>query len=439
VTKPSKNSSDKSGVRRGFKISAYELKPPRRGYFIQTYFVIGLAIIAVLMFTYSQLVINRLKEEYKKTSTAYAIVSSMLISSKVEEVTDKLASDIGETMNFPSILTDNEGNYIAGKNLGFEIDENDPQDLERVKELIAKMDSANDPIPIIRYHMNPNTHELMEQKAFLFHYQEPAVITLLKWLPVAQIALVIAFILIGVLTYRGLKRGEQSALWAGMAKETAHQLGTPTSSLFGWLELLRDVDYSALKKSDQELVKTALKEIGWDVNRLRRIAERFGSIGTRPTLRNADLVGCVRRAVDYYRTRFDFEAKGVAIAEKYPPQLVLPINIEQIGWCCENLLKNAVTAISGRSHSNIRISIEEDTNRDEALIKISDDGVGIPSSTLRHIFNPGFTTKRRGWGMGLSLVKRIVEEYHAGRIEVSSSEGIGTVFTLHLPLGRGKK
>jgi hypothetical protein len=241
-------------------------------------------------------------------------------------------------------------------------------------------------------------------------------------------------LLIGVFTYRRSKQGEQTALWVGMAKETAHQLSTPTSSLIGWLELLRDVDFSALDQNDQKLVQTALTELGWDVHRLSRITERFGSIGTKPALHRKDLVDCVRRAVDYYRTRFNFSAKGINLEEKYPPKMVIPINTEQISWCCENLLKNAVTAVSGKTRSRINIIVEEDALHRSALIKVSDDGQGISASALRHIFEPGFTTKRRGWGMGLSLVKRIVEEYHGGRVEVNSTVGQGTTFILYLPM-----
>jgi two-component system, sporulation sensor kinase D len=421
--------------RRKLSAGAYQLRPRRRGYFIELYFIIGMTVISAIMFTYSQLVVNRLRQEYKKTSTAYAIVSSMLISSRVQEVTDQLASDIGDTMNFPSVLTDTSGNYIASKNLGFNIDENNPADLDKASLLVKKMDQQNLPIPIIRYHMNPNTYELMAETVFLFHYQEPAVVTLIKWLPVAQIILVVAFLLIGVFTYRRSKQGEQTALWVGMAKETAHQLSTPTSSLIGWLELLRDIDFSALDQNDQKLVQTALTEIGWDVHRLSRITERFGSIGTKPALHRKDLVECVRRAVDYYRTRFNFSANGIELVEKYPSKLLISINSEQISWCCENLLKNAVTAVSGKAKSRIAIMVEEDPVHRSALIEVSDNGQGISSSALHHIFEPGFTTKRRGWGMGLSLVKRIVEEYHDGRVEVNSAIGKGTTFTLRLPMG----
>lgn len=434
MIKKKDDKKDNSVSRREIAVGAYELRPRRRGYFIELYFIIGMTVISAVMFTYSQLVVNRLKQEYEKTSTAYAIVSSMLISSKVQEVTDQLASDIGDTMNFPSVLTDINGNYIASKNLGFSIDEENPADLEKTSVLVKRMDLQNPPIPIIRYYMNPNTYKLMTETVFLFHYQEPAVVTLIKWLPVAQIILVVAFLLIGVFTYRRSKQGEQTALWVGMAKETAHQLSTPTSSLIGWLELLRDIDFSTLDQNDQKLVQTALTELGWDVHRLSRITERFGSIGTKPALHRKDLVDCVRRSVDYYRTRFNFSAKGIELEEKYPPKMVIPINTEQISWCCENLLKNAVTAVSGKTKSRISIIVAEDALHRSALIKVSDDGQGISSSALRHIFEPGFTTKRRGWGMGLSLVKRIVEEYHGGRVEVNSATGQGTTFILHLPM-----
>lgn len=404
--------------------------------YLALYFFIGILVLGIILFSISQILIQRLQAEYNKTSTAYAIVLSMLISSKIPDVTDKLTSAIGDTMSFPAIVTDVNGNYIDSKNLGEDISYEDPEDREKLNEIMEEMDSENEPIPIISYRMNPNTRELEEVIEFYFHYRDPNVIKWLRFLPVAQIVLIAAFFLIGLLTYRNMKRDEHVALWVGMAKETAHQIGTPISSLLGWIELLSENEFEGLGVEERDEIREALSSMRQDVERLRKISDRFASIGARPTLKEYDLERIVRRAVKYSRQRLPLK-EGIEFVERYKNTTVVLVNPEQLSWCIENLFKNSIRSLEDVSDGRIVIEVDVDKLTDEAKIVVEDNGAGMDRGILRNIFSPGFTTKTTGWGMGLSLVKRIVEDYHQGRIEVESEVLEGSRFIIYLPISDG--
>jgi hypothetical protein len=396
------------------------------------YFLIGIVIVGILALIYSQMLITRIRTEVKRTSTAYAIVSSLLISSKVPQVTEKLSHDIGETMNFPTIVTDVDGNVIAAKNTKVKFDSNDPQSLAKLKEIAKEIGKANEPIPIYTYYMNPNTKELEKNLMFYFYYKEPTIMTLLLWLPLLQIVIIIAFLLLGIMSYTNTKRAESDALWVGMAKETAHQIGTPVSSLIGWVELLREINLKELQEKDRAMFKTVINEIENDIKRLKRISDRFGSIGSTQKLEEDNLSLVVKRAIEYAKNRFNIEKEGIELSENYTEDIILLINEEQISWCIENLLKNSIVALERAKHKLIDIKVERVDNFAE--ISIKDSGSGIEKSIIPYIFSPGFTTKKYSWGLGLSLVKRIVEDLHNGKIRVVSKKKQGTEFTIVLPI-----
>jgi two-component system, sporulation sensor kinase D len=243
------------------------------------------------------------------------------------------------------------------------------------------------------------------------YYGSSQLLNNLKYYPVTLAIIVILFATIVFIFYRSSKMATQNRLWAGMAKETAHQIGTPLSSLLGWIEIMRadNVD------------ETTIVEIEKDVNRLQTIAERFSKVGSEPVLEKMDIIAETEKSFDYLKSRASKQVEFTFIAPDHPVYVML--NPELHSWTVENLVKNAIDAMKGKGRLEVILSQSDRHIR----IKVSDTGKGIPKSQFKKIFEPGFTTKQRGWGLGLSLTKRIVEEYHKGRIRVLSSElGKGT-------------
>jgi two-component system, sporulation sensor kinase D len=237
----------------------------------------------------------------------------------------------------------------------------------------------------------------------------------LKYYPIALLLIIVLFGGLVYNFYRSTKMATQNKLWAGMAKETAHQIGTPLSSLIGWLEIM---------KADN-VDETTISEIEKDINRLQTITDRFSKIGSEPALELKNIVEETEQSFDYLKSRF---SKQVEFSFKGPKKpIMISINPILHSWTIENLVKNAIDAMKGRG----QISVEIENEGSFVKIKVSDTGKGIPKNQFKRIFEPGFTTKKRGWGLGLSLTKRIVEEYHKGKIKVLHSEiGKGTTFQI---------
>jgi hypothetical protein len=406
----------------------------RFGNYLTVYFFIGIIILGIILFSMSQILIYRLRAEYNKTSTAYAVVLSMLISSKIPQATDKLTKDIGDTMAFPVILTDVDGKFIEGKNLDDDVNPATIQGQNKINRMLKEMDSENEPIPVISYRMNPNTKELEKVVQYYFHYMDPEVLKWLRLLPFAQIILIATFFLIGILTYRNIKRDEQVALWVGMAKETAHQIGTPVSSLMGWLELLNEYNFEGLKDDEKEVIEEAIENMSQDIQRLKRISDRFASIGSRPVLKKYKLSDIVKKAVHYARERLPFEQQNIELIENYITDVEVMANPEQISWCIENLFRNSIRSLEGKDDGKIEITVDKDETDKRVKISIEDNGIGMDRKVIKYLFIPGFTTKKTGWGMGLSLVKRIIVDYHQGEIKVESEVGEGSLFILEFPV-----
>lgn len=248
-------------------------------------------------------------------------------------------------------------------------------------------------------------------------YADSLLLQQLSYYPYIQLLVVLLFFLICLVAIVSSKRAEQNKVWVGLSKETAHQLGTPISSLMAWSEVLRE------KYPNDEL----LSEMGKDVSRLQTVAERFSKIGSRPEPTTEDLLDVLDRVVDYFRRRSSDKVQFVC---KYPKRpLMVRMNAPLIEWVFENLCKNAIDAMEGVG--TITFTVTQDDNK--AVVEVADTGKGIAKSRFKTVFEPGYTTKKRGWGLGLSLAKRIAEQYHRGRIFVKSSEtGKGTVFCLEL-------
>lgn len=303
----------------------------------------------------------------------------------------------------PVVFTDSTKSVVIESNFdSAEIDE--PGELQT---LISEMSKQNEPIKV----------KLNESESGYIFYQDSEVLRQLRWFPVIQLILVTFFILIGYLIFSTFRRAEQNQVWAGMAKETAHQLGTPLSSLIGWIEILKS----------QGVDPQTLEEMNKDIHRLQTVTDRFSKIGSEGLLENHQLPTVVEKSVSYLRQRISSRVNiSVEKAEHLP---TVKMNEPLFEWVVENLVKNAVDAMEGAGE--IKISFSEKGKF--VFMDVQDTGKGIPHHQFKTIFEPGFTTKKRGWGLGLALVKRIVEYYHKGEIFVSHSElQKGTTFRVAL-------
>ncbi len=241
----------------------------------------------------------------------------------------------------------------------------------------------------------------------LIYYKDSIILTMLMYYPYTQLGIIIFFIFVSYLAFRSSRKAEQNQVWVGMSKETAHQLGTPTSSLAGWIEILQQ------KYPDISITK----ELALDVERLEKVTERFSRIGSKPALASENIIKIISRTVEYLKLRTSSKVK-IIIDYNLDAVVRVPLNSALFEWVIENVFKNAVDSMEGIGEITVRISETEK----QALIDIYDTGKGIPKSAFTKIFNPGFTTKQRGWGLGLSLAKRIIVEYHNGKIFVRHSE-----------------
>jgi len=292
------------------------------------------------------------------------------------------------------------------------IDEQIVNDKERLYQMLEDLKKENAPIKF----------EISKNHAQYLYYGSSPLLKKLKYYPIALVLIIVMFCAIVYNFYRATKMGAQNRLWAGMAKETAHQIGTPLSSLLGWIEIMRvdDVD------------PVTIAEVEKDVQRLQTIAERFSKIGSEPVLEEMDIVAETERSFEYLKSR---ASKQVAFSFTAPTHAIpIMLNPELHSWTIENLVKNAIDAMKGKGKLDVVIEERENIVR----IKVSDSGKGIPKTQFRKVFEPGFTTKKRGWGLGLSLTRRIVEEYHKGKIKVLSSE-IGKGTTMQASFKRALK
>jgi hypothetical protein len=306
--------------------------------------------------------------------------------------------------NIPLIITDENDNINDWLNL----DTLKVKKENYLKKQLSIMKSQNEPIFV--------SHKRGNAQQYIY-YRDSDLLTKLKYYPVALILILFLFASVIYLFFKSNKVADQNKLWTGMAKETAHQIGTPLSSLLGWIEILR------IENADENTVQ----EIEKDVQRLNTIAERFSKIGSVPVLKKYNIVKATKDSFNYLESRSSKQVQFYFKTVNF--EIFSYINIQLFSWVIENLIKNAIDAMEGKG--KISLSINEDDK--QVFIKISDTGKGIPKNLHQKIFSPGFTTKKRGWGLGLSLAKRIIEDYHNGKIVVKKSEiGKGTTFLITL-------
>ncbi|WP_396163103.1 sensor histidine kinase [Flavobacterium sp.] len=352
-------------------------------------------VVLILWNTYNFFQIFKHEERSKMELWAKALTS--VANANENSDLDLPFEIISKNTTIPIFITDRKDSIIDSNN----IDEAIANDPIAVKTYFNSIKKDNKPIKIER---SKNEYQLV-------YYGDSPLLNKLKYYPIALLLIIILFGAVVYNFFKATKMSTQNKLWAGMAKETAHQIGTPLSSLIGWLELLKL----------ENVAESSLIEIEKDIHRLQTITDRFSKIGSEPILDKRDLIEETKNSLDYLQTRVSKQILFTFSAPDYP--IYVALNPSLHSWTIENLVKNAIDAMRGKGHLDLSIS----TIGNRVKITITDTGKGIPKNQFNRVFEPGFTTKKRGWGLGLSLTKRIVQEYHKGRIKVAHSEiGKGT-------------
>jgi hypothetical protein len=355
---------------------------------------------------YTNLLVNKLSEKEQKKASIWAEATRiMLESSQSETDLNFLFKVIEDNSTVPVILTDQENKILYYRNL------NDAK--------ASKPEYLMEQLQIMKKLHPPLIIDLGQGNKNYIYYKESTLLQQLSIYPYLQLSVIIIFGMVSYIAFNASRKAEQNKVWLGLSRETAHQLGTPASSLTAWVELLKDKVVDA----------TIVSELEKDVQRLNIITERFSKIGSQPKLEITDLNNVINEVVVYMQSRVP---KSVRIEfQSFENQIELPINVNLLGWVFENLIKNALDAISNDGVIEIKILSKDK----QTIIDVSDNGKGIMKRNFKKVFKPGFTTKSRGWGLGLSLTKRIIEEYHKGKIFVLNSEiNKGTTFRIIIPL-----
>jgi K+-sensing histidine kinase KdpD len=363
------------------------------------------ALIGGISLLYTRSLVKSLAVQEDNKIKLWANATKQLI--KAEGDINFLLNIIEDNETIPTILVDDDGNIVTTRNL----DPKREKDTVYINQTLEIMKNEHVPIKILYDEENKRYNYL--------YYENSKLLNELKTYPFIQLALIGFFALMSYFALSSSRKAEQNQVWVGMSKETAHQLGTPISSLREWLNLIRETD-----KDQQEEI---LQEFDYDIKRLELITERFSKIGSEPVLKAENLDLVVEKSISYLKNRISSKVKFEINIGK-PGNWAL-INIPLFDWVIENLCKNAVDAMEGTGNLNIQINHDAEF----VYLDITDTGKGVPRSKFKTIFKPGYTTKKRGWGLGLSLVKRIVHEYHKGQIYVRHSEpGKGTTFRIVL-------
>lgn len=392
-------------------------------------------LLMVALILHTDYVIDRLKAE---TQSLSHVLARFLAVSTFEAVEDPglraIFQDVLRNITFPIVLTDPGGVPRAWKNIGIPphavadsvLDRAAetrimPPEVRRIQEIAKELDRHADPIPVVRLH-SPGVLGMV-------HYGEPSLIRQLRWIPYLEFSVIAILLAFGFVGFRSLMAAEQRSLWAAIAKETAHQLGTPLSSLLGWTAVLRD---RATEGLDRAGVEEIAEEMERDLDRLSKVALRFGQVGSVPALAEGDLTEVVSGAVHYFRHRLPHLGRQIEIEERYEPVPRVLFHRELFEWVVENLIRNAIDA-ADKWDGRIEVTVAWDRPRREVTLQVKDNGRGMTSEERRRAFQPGFTTKRRGWGLGLALARRVIREYHHGRIYVAESvPGRGTTMVVAL-------
>ena len=371
-------------------------------------FLLGF-ILVIFLFTYTQGIVNELRKDNGEIVKLYAEIIAQTISDENDTNLDFVFDEIIQKAQFPIIYSNNKKDPVYSKNIN--------TDKSNLRKIQSTMDEQNEAIPL-RY-ANPLTNEII--LIGYLHYGDSSQIEKLKWLPFIEIGATTLFILLGFISFSIIRNSEKRNIWVGMARETAHQLGTPISSLMGWLEWMKN------KPNDQERI---IDDISLDLERLQQVSDRFSKMGSETKIEEVHLSNIVDNIVLYFNRRIPSMGKSIIIENQLESDLKIRANGILISWAIENVVKNAIDALDNEGI----ISLKSKFEKKSIIIVIEDSGKGISRKNWKNIFRPGFSTKEQGWGLGLSLTSRIINEIHGGSIYVSQSKlGQGSTIEISLP------
>ncbi len=381
-------------------------------------FVVGLLIISGFLW-YTQQVVNILKQKSsKELEFRIKVFESNINNPDSDHDVGFFFNEVIKKADYPIIYTDPQGNPQSWVNISARIDTVSFSALTKEDSLFLY-----DYLDQIKYQNEPISIAYKQTILGHYYYGFPPEISKIKNLPLFAIVIAIVFILFGYLGFTYIKRSEQRNIWVGMAKETAHQLGTPLTSLAGWLELI-SLD---ITKKD-----AAVKEMNNDLLRLNKVANRFSKIGSVPQLKKENVSQIIENVVFYFQKRLPNLKRQITISFKGDKTVYGNVSHDLFEWVLENLIKNAIDSIENKN-GLIAISLENAPSPDGLQINVSDNGKGIAPTNKKNVFKPGFSTKKRGWGLGLSLARRIIEEFHQGKIYLLESQvGKGSTFRIYL-------
>jgi signal transduction histidine kinase len=389
---------------------------------------IGAIIIVIATLVYTQHIVQLLLEKERKVAGLYAKSLEFIVNRPTnQEDYSFIFNEIIRSIDFPMVLSDEDNHPLPDYRLNstnIEFDTTLTLDQQRryLEHTIQTLDQINTPIKVVL--------KVTPQDSILqyIHYGESSMIQKLRWLPYIEFGVAGMFLLLAYVGFSYIKRNEQSNIWVGMAKETAHQLGTPLSSLMGWIEMMK----AYAVENPKQL--TTISEMEHDLHRLQKITDRFSKIGSKPVLKEEDLNEVIGSVINYFKQRLPSrfaQGKQIDISIATQEQISARINRELFEWVIENLTKNALDAMEEPTGA---ISFNLTVKGSTVYIDVKDTGKGLDMKYKKDIFRPGYSTKKRGWGLGLSLSKRIIETYHRGRLFVKESRiGQGTTFRLKIP------
>ena len=377
----------------------------------------GLLFLGIISITgiviYSQWIVEKLRKDNRNIVQMYSEIIAEAVESESDENLNFIFDKIISRIQFPIIQSDINENPQSWKNLPFE-----ERDLSRIKRNQKLMDQQNTPIEL--FFSDPVTGK--KQLLGYLHFGDSNLIHQLLWLPYLEIGVICFFICLGIMGFTYIRKTENNNIWTGMAKETAHQLGTPVSALIGWIQRI---------KSHPDKIRDIVPEIEADVNRLEQVGDRFGKIGSSPKLNSVNVLELIKGVINYLNRRLPSDKLKIEIEHEISPEIKVEANETLLSWAIENVIKNGLDSIKS-NEGTVYVKISSDTNGIQILIE--DDGKGILRRNWKKVFKPGFTTKKHGWGFGLSLSFRIIKEIHHGTIRIlKSSPDTGTTVEIHIP------
>ena len=373
-------------------------------------FFVGLILVIGLL-AYSNSIVNRLRNDNREIVKLYSEIIAKTVNEDSDTNLNFVFDEIIKKVQFPIIYSDSENKPIYARNLSQSLTP------EQLQKSLTSMDKQNDPIPIV--YTDPDSNESI--LLGYLHYGDSDLIRKLQWLPYLEIGVVALFIFLGFIGFNSIRNSEKRNIWVGMARETAHQLGTPVSALMGWVDRLR-----THPKESYNVVK----EMESDLKRLEQIGSRFSKMGSDSELKSISLKELVDRQSVYLKKRLPLLKNEIELTISGIDDIWIEGNEILLGWAIENVIRNGIDSIQSEK-GKVNISISSDN--ESGIIQIQDNGAGILKKDWKNIFRPGFSTKERGWGLGLSLVNRIINEIHDGEIKVLHSKiGFGTCFEIRI-------